>query len=153
VITAWRLVKARRAGDAFSGEGARQYGGRWNQPGTAVVYVADSLALAALEQFVHLGKAHATLAFVAFRVQIPNKVIEQLKSQNIPANWRQEPPPKDTMDIGTTWAANASSAVLKVPSVLVPVEHNYVLNPNHADFDQIDIADPEPFSFDPRMWK
>ena len=153
MITAWRLVKARRAGDAFSGEGARRYGGRWNRPGTGVVYVADSLALAALEQFVHLGKAHATLDFVAFRVRIPSGIITRLGPPGIPANWRQQPPGADTMDTGTQWVRDASSAVLKVPSVLVPVEHNYLLNPDHADFDRIDIAEPVPFSFDPRMWK
>ncbi len=54
----WRIVKKSRAGEAFSGEGARRYGGRWNHRGTAVVYVADSLSLAALELFVHIGSAY-----------------------------------------------------------------------------------------------
>ncbi len=153
VLTAWRLVKARHADGAFSGEGARRYGGRWNRPGTAVVYLADSLALAALEQFVHLGRAHASMAFVAFRVRIPADLVEELPTRDLPANWRQQPPPRQTMDIGSRWAAGGASAVLRVPSVVVPVEHNYVLNPNHADFARIDIDAPVPFGFDPRMWK
>ncbi len=153
MITAWRIVKASRTSGAFSGEGARRYGGRWNHPGTAVVYLADSLALAALEQFVHLGRAHANLAFAAFQVTFPDSLVESLRRSDLPARWRQEPAPGDTMDIGSAWVAAGRSAVLQVPSVLVPPEHNYVLNPGHPDFKAVTIADPQPFTFDPRMWK
>jgi RES domain-containing protein len=153
VTKAWRIVKASRSRDAFSGEGARRYGGRWNHAGTAVVYLADSPALAALEQFVHLGRAHATLSFVAFPVHIPDELIAVFDPRRLPANWRELPAPPETKEIGTGWVVSASSAVLKIPSVLVPVEHNYVLNPAHPDFDRIEIGKPEPFSFDPRMWK
>ncbi len=151
--TAWRVVKAGRADGAFSGEGARRFGGRWNHPGTAVVYLADSLALAALEQFVHLGRAYPTLPFAAFEVGIPDPLIEVLDRRELPVHWREQPPPAATMDLGTAWVARASSAVLEVPSVLVPVEHTYVINPAHPEFRRITIKAPEPFSFDPRMWK
>ena len=153
MITAWRLVKAGRFRDAFSGDGARRYGGRWNRQGTAVVYLADSLALAALELFLHLGKAHAALEFVSFRVRIPGELIKRLAPKDLPADWRREPPPQETMEVGSTWVESASSAVLKVPSVFVPVEYNYILNPDHADFGRINVGDPVPFHFDPRLWK
>ena len=155
MITAWRLVREKRAADAFLGEGARLYGGRWNHRGTPVVYVADSLALAALEQFVHLGRAHALLRFVFFRVEIPDDdiAVESLPPHEIPSNWREEPPPDETKDVGTAWVRSAPSPVLRVPSVIVPIENNYLLNPRHQDSTKIRIGKPEPFSFDPRVWK
>ena len=153
MIRAWRLVKARHAKDAFSGEGARLYGGRWNEKGTAVVHAADSLALAALEQFVHLAPAHAAIAFVAFPVDIPEELTEARDEASLPRVWRGEPPPAETQALGSEWAQRRETAALRVPSVLVPVEHNYLLNPAHVAFDRIRIGAPRPFSFDARMWK
>ena len=142
----------KRAAEAFSGEGAYLYGGRWNHPGTRVVYVSDSLALAALEQFVHLGRAAMRLRFVSFRVEIPESVaMDGLDRSSLPKNWRQEPPPDRTKDMGTAWARRGTATVLKVPSVFVPVEYNFVLNPAHPDFKTIVVRDPQPFGFDPRM--
>jgi RES domain-containing protein len=153
LITAWRLVNRRRVGDAFTGDGARRYGGRWNRRGTPVVYLADSLALAALEYFVHLGREAARLRFVYFRVAIPDDALEVLRPDDLPTNWRAEPPPRETMDLGSAWTRRARAAVLRVPSALVPVEFNYVLNPLHPDSRRVRHARPEPFHFDPRMWK
>ena len=152
MIRAWRLVKESRAQQAFSGEGARLYGGRWNLPGTAVVYVADSLALAALEVFVHMGAAARSVRFVAFPVRFPPDFVEVFTEDELPEGWRQLPAPPQTMTLGSDWAAGAGSVVLQVPSVLVTVEHNYVFNPLHPDFEAIEIGAAMPFSFDPRMW-
>lgn len=156
MITVWRLVKKRHAdiADAFDGEGARKYGGRWNQPGTRMVYTAQTLSLAVLEQFVHLGPEDTHIQFVFFRTDIPEGVsIEELNPKKLPADWRVQPPSGSTQGIGTEWAESNRSAVLMVPSVTIPFEYNYVLNPKHSDFKHIRIAKPEPFSLDPRMWK
>jgi RES domain-containing protein len=91
LIVAWRLVKARYATEAFSGEGARREGGRWNPKGTPVVYLADHPALAALEMFVHLGKSAWKIKFTLFRVEIPKEVkVLELFEAGLPANWRAE---------------------------------------------------------------
>ncbi|MBI4702564.1 MAG: RES domain-containing protein [Deltaproteobacteria bacterium] len=154
MITAWRIVKARHAADAFSGEGARLYGGRWNHRGTPVVYLGGSLALAALEYFVHLGAYAAGLRFVALRVEIPRGVrVREVALAALPRLWRAEPPPDETKDLGTRWIRAAATAVLRVPSVIVPAESNYLVNPAHPDFRKLAIGAPEPFAFDPRMWK
>jgi RES domain-containing protein len=154
VIAAWRLVKERHAKTAFDGEGARQFGGRWNPPGVRVVYVSDSLALAALETFVHLGRAASHIAHAAIRVVIPDDVaVRTVAVGDLPAGWRTEPPPDSTKDIGSTWVGSGETAVLRVPSVLVPAESNLVLNPAHPEFARLEISPPQPFSFDPRMWK
>ena len=56
MISVFRLIKEKHASDAFVGEGSRRFGGRWNHKGVAVVYLSDTLSLAALEQFIHLGR-------------------------------------------------------------------------------------------------
>jgi RES domain-containing protein len=154
LITAWRVVKKTREKEAFSGEGARRYGGRWNHRGTAAVYVSESLSLAALELFVHLGTAHQGLRFATFTVEIPTRVkIDALSEAALPRNWREEPPPDACKDIGTEWVKNGRAAVFRVPSVVVPVEHNHLLNVGHPDFKKLKISKQPDFSFDPRMWK
>jgi RES domain-containing protein len=143
-----------REKEAFSGEGARLYGGRWNHRGTAVVYVSESLSLAALELFVHLGPAHEGMRFATFTVEIPARVkIESLHASKLPLNWREEPSPDTCKAIGTDWEKSNRAAILKMPSVIVPVHCNYMLNVGHPDFKKLKIKPQPDFSFDPRMWK
>jgi RES domain-containing protein len=149
---AHRIVKARHAQAAFSGAGARIAGGRWNRPGDTVVYASGSLALAAIETFVHLGEDGLQIAFVAFRIEIPDSV-EVQRCSRPPARWRAEPPQEASMRYGSTWLRRGRTAVLEVPSAIVPSEGNYLLNPQHADFRRLRIGRPRPFVFDPRMWK
>jgi RES domain-containing protein len=154
LIVLWKIVKERRRADAFTGEGARLAGGRWNERGTPVVYASESLSLSALETLVHVQKAHMHIAYISFRIEVPDGVrVEEFPRTRLPANWRKEPPPKETMGIGTRWAKDRSTVVLKVPSVIIPQEHNYVLNPLHPDFRKIVKSETGPFGFDPRMWK
>lgn len=152
MIRCWRLIKEKHASTAFSGIGARLAGGRWNLAGDAAVYVSGTLSLAALELFVHLGP-RSTAAFGL--VSIPVEILEELISEppNLPKNWRAQPPPSTTKTLGSEWLRSGESCVLKVPSAIVPVENNFVLNPAHPDFSVIRIGEEEPFSFDPRMWK
>ena len=149
---AHRIVKARHALAAFSGEGARIAGGRWNRPGDAVVYASASLALAAMELFVHLGEDGLHIPFVSFRIEIPDTVQVQ-HCRRPPAGWRDEPPQEPSMRYGLAWLRRGSTAVLVVPSAIVPPESNVLLNPLHPDFDKIRIGRARPFAFDPRMWK
>lgn len=153
-MTAWRLIKARHAATAFDGEGARRFGGRWNARGTPLVYLGGTLSLAALEFFVHLTAEDARIPFVAFRIEIPDNVPwGALDPAQLPADWREEPPPDDCKVLGSAWAERGDTAILRVPSVIVPHEHNWLLNPRHPDFGRIAIGAPEPFGFDSRMWK
>lgn len=154
MITAFRLVKEKNSSDAFMGEGSRRFGGRWNHKGIAVVYMSDSLALAALEQFIHLGREGLRIPFVYFKVEVPNHVSISLTELDVlPEDWRKEPPPNSTKDLGTQWAKSKNSALLRVPSAIVPIGFNYLVNINHPENRDMKISDPEPFSFDPRMWK
>ena len=152
MIEAWRLVKARHADTAFSGIGARLAGGRWNQPGTSVVYLSSTLSLAVLELFVHLDRrSRSLIELVAIPVRIPDGVVAGRPP--LPRNWREEPPPRSTRDVGTAWVRSGTSCGLRIPSAIVPVEDNLMLDPNHPDFRRVEIGEPEPFSLDPRLWK
>ena len=151
-MEAWRLVKASRAESAFSGFGAREFGGRWNPKGVSVVYLAEHLSLAALETYVHLPAGARGLPFQAFRVTIPEEVrVEALASADLPAGWRQDPAGAGTQEIGRRWLARADTCLLSVPSTVVPQERNLLVSPAHPDWQRVAISEPEPFFFDPRL--
>ena len=151
MITAWRIVKRKRAGTAFTGEGARRYGGRWNSIGVAIVYTAESQSLATLEMLVHLDSSELLESYVAFEVTINESLVTKVGASQLPANWRSDPPPLKVREVGDRWARALNSAVLQVPSAILPAEHNFLLNPRHPDFAKLVFAKPSPFRLDPRL--
>lgn len=149
-MVAWRVVKTRYARSAFTGDGASRYGGRWNSRGVAVIYASGSKALAALEILVHLNPP-VHFEYVAFRIEMEDAHVERLSENRLPPKWQTEPPPPATKRIGDLWIRGNTSVALEVPSVIVPGELNYLLNPFHRDFAQLRIAPAEPFALDPRL--
>ncbi len=146
----WRIVRKKFSADAFNGKGASDYGGRWNFPGTRLVYTAEHLSLAALEMLVHLRQVDH-VGFVCFRAKFGEEIIERVSRQSLGKDWRREPASPLTKDIGTTWAEDLRTAVLEVPSAVIPRERNYLINPLHRDFAKIAIDDSEVFLFDNRL--
>lgn len=153
MLSGWRIVRAARANSAFSGEGARIYGGRWNSPGTAIVYVSQHESLAALELFVHLTPLSPDGRYVSFRLDWEDKLTEHFPVKKLPPRWNAEPPDFQTMQIGDEWVRAGKSVALAVPSVLSTSEVNFLLNPNHPDFKKIKISKPIEFRFDSRLLK
>ena len=153
MLSGWRIVRAARANSAFSGEGARIYGGRWNSPGTAIVYVSQHESLAALELFVHLTPLSPDGRYVSFRLDWEDKLTEHFPVKNLPPRWNAEPPDFQTMQIGDEWVRAGKSVALAVPSVLSTSEVNFLLNPNHPDFKKIKINKPIEYRFDSRLLK
>jgi RES domain-containing protein len=118
------------------------------------VYTSGTLALAALELFVHLDVPEAAENLVAVPADIPASLpFTSIPASDLPVRWRQYPAPDGLADVGARWAQQARTAVLAVPSAIIPLEQNYLLNPSHPAFAKIRIGRPERFSFDPRMWK
>jgi RES domain-containing protein len=152
-ITAWRIVKARQAAGAFDGDGARVDGGRWNSPGTPVVYTSQSAALAALEILVHLGRASILRAYVLIPCTFDDAILSRLDHGRLPQNWRSYPAPPELQLIGDEWANSGTSAVLEVPSAVIEINSNFLLNPQHRDFHAIRVLDPQPFELDVRLLK
>jgi RES domain-containing protein len=148
---AWRIVKKRHAEEAFDGEGARLYGGRWTSPGFQAVYASESRALATLEVLAGLQTNSPLPGYVLIPAEFDDSLVVAIELEDVPADWRQNPPAPSTQRLGDEWIARRESAVLRVPSALVPRESNYVLNPRHPDFSTIRVGEPEPVAMDPRL--
>ena len=153
MITAWRIVSSNYQDKAYSGEGARIHGGRWNGKGVAVVYTAGNLALASVEMIVNLPAPKLLSNYVRIPARIAMDLILDLPEADLPQDWNSRPISPSTRIIGDRWIKKQSSAVLKVPSIVVPDEYNYLLNPNHPDFTKIEIGKPIFNYFDPRQRK
>ena len=152
MLTVWRLVTARFAKPAFSGEGARLYGGRWNRKGVPLVYTSASQSLAMLEMLVQDEPLRARYVMIGTR--IPKGVtIDRIKAEDLPSDWREVAAREKLQNIGTKWAAKRSATVLAVPSAVVPSETNYLLNPLHPDFRRIKTGRPQKVVTDPRLLK
>ena len=152
MIPAFRLCKTRHAATAFTGEGARVAGGRWNSPGVAVVYASSSLSLATLEVLVHLDDPEVfARLFSWFAVEIPEDQVEELDESKLPPAWCADETTSPTRAIGDAWVRSHRTAALAVPSVVTPGEKNYLVNPAHPGFAAIRIATPQLFRPDPRL--
>ena len=151
--SAWRIVRAAHVNSAFTGEGARVYGGRWNSRGTAVIYVSEHESLAALELFVHLTPLSPNDRYRSFRLEWEDKLTEYFPVKRLPPHWNAEPPTFQTMQIGDEWVRAGRSVALAVPSVPSASEMNFLLNPKHPDFKRIKISQPVEYRFDSRLLK
>ena len=150
-VVGWRIVKEKHAATAFSGEGARIFEGRWNSAGVPVVYCSENLALAALEILVHTQPVAISGRFRAFRVLFAEALMTRIEADQLPKGWNLHPPTAVSKKIGDDWVKSDRSPALALPSVLVPLEQTYLLNPKHRDFGKIQIKDMGNFVLDPRL--
>lgn len=151
MITARRIVDPRYVDDAFSGEGARINGGRWNAPGTPMVYTASLVSLATLELIVNVPRARRLRRYALIPCSFHEALVEDLDRTKLPENWRMYPAPPKLQEIGEEWVKSCNSAVLRVPSAVIEEDLNYLLNPAHEDFKSIDVGPPRPFELDLRL--
>ena len=149
----WRVCARVHAAQAFSGQGAALYGGRWNPPGVSLVYTSRTLSLAALELYVNVEPDEVPGAFVCLESQVPDGVSqERIEATSLPRAWRRCPAPAALQAIGQGWLQRGKTLLLIVPSVVIPEECNVLVNPRHPEFSRLAIRPPKPFSFDPRTW-
>ena len=152
MLSGYRIVAPRWAHDALSGEGARKYGGRWNSPGRAVVYLGGSRALAALEMLVHLTTPRSRKKlYKIIKVSVPERLVATYPLGSLPSDWRDSPVPMNTQEIGDDWLHAGGQLAIRMPSVMIPEETNLLLNPNHKDFVKIVSEESVDFSFDQRL--
>ena len=151
MISAWRIVRAHRAGNAFDGEGARLFGGRWNPVGFPAVYLADTRALAALETLVHTEAAQRSVRYVRFAVSFPKQLVAIADLDDLAGALASPMVSPRTQAVGQAWLEAGPHPVLEVRSAIIPEEPNYLLNPNHPKFNRVKIGQPEHFAFDPRL--
>lgn len=140
--------------DDLTGAGAKVTGGRWNRPGTALLYCAENIALACLETFVHVKSAGLPLNRYLVRIEIPDAIwsaAAKVAVTTAPIGWDALPTGKVSLDAGDAWVASGVSALLLVPSVIVPEEQNVLINPLHADTKDITVTKLRKWLYDPRM--
>ncbi len=147
----WRIARRPYALERL-GTGARQDGGRWNSPGTAVIYAGCTIGIAALEKFVHVaGIVPRDLVLV--RVELPDDhSAEHPTLADLPAGWDLVPAGPASMTFGTAWARESRSLVLYLPSVLIREERIVALNPSHPEFAGVTMRIERDFHYDPRMY-
>lgn len=152
MVTVYRLCKTKYAANAFDGEGAFQFGGRWNSPGTRVVYTAAHLSLAALEMLVHIQDETLLYAYSFIVATLDEQLITSAENvAKLPKNWQASPTPYAVQKIGDEWAKKQLSVALCVPSAIIPSEVNYLINPRHPDFAEITFGEPQRFVFNERL--
>ncbi|MEQ8284858.1 RES domain-containing protein [Thalassospira sp.] len=147
-VRAYRLLKRKWKDAAFDGEGARRYGGRWNSRGKPAIYLAGSQSLAMLEVMVHLNDYRLLSSYILFEVRLPVDQISDMSDDQIPDDWQAHPAPTSTAEIGDAWLDHNAGLALAVPSVIVPREKNYLLNPRHPLFASV-AAHATELAFDP----
>src|SRR5260370_4350934 len=143
----FRVCRARHA--RLDGEGARRAGGRWNSPGRAVVYMAESIALAVLENLVHMSRKDFPSGYVCVAAVLPLDITVVRESE---LRLLRDLRDISSQPLGDWWIRARESAVLQVPSAVVPSECNYLLNPEHAQFARIRVDPPALFHFDERLF-
>ena len=136
----------------LSGNGAQLYGGRWNSKGRPVIYTSGSRALAALEVLVHVPQKNLTEDFYVAVIFIPEQIkMKEIFVKNLPENWQEIPLQTSLQKLGDEYWKEGKYCVLKVPSVIIKEEWNYLINPLHPDARKIKIKAIEPFLFDKRL--
>ena len=154
MLTVFRIFKTKHSAAWFDGEGAFRYGGRWNSPGTRLLYASASLSLAVLEMLVHLNTEELMSAYSFASLRFDEKLVMPVGDfQKLPSKWSDSPVPLAVQEIGDQWARSNASAVLKVPTSLLPGEFNYIVNVEHPEFRRIKLGRPETFIFDKRLKK
>ena len=149
----WRICRRVHAAEAFTGEGARLFGGRWNSQGVRMVYTSPSLALAAIETFVHLEPNLRPDDLVSIEAEIPNDIVnERIDLKSLPRKW-YERRDESLKTFGDRWISTGKTIALHVPSAAIRGEWNVLLNPEHSDFHKLKIEKPKPFDFDLRMFR
>ncbi len=118
-----------------------------------MVYTSEHLSLAVLENLVHLEPAQLRPDRLALTIDVPDRYVEILPPSELPKNWRAARSQRLLQDLGKAWILEGRSLAMKVPSAVIPQEHNILLNPNHPKHERLSIESREPFSFDPRLFR
>jgi RES domain-containing protein len=157
-VTVWRIATDTKSyeADDLSGAGAKNTGGRWNAVGDALVYTSDTQALACLETVVHLNAGGLPLSRYLVSVTIPASVWANARTEtpgSLPVGWDADPSGRASIQFGSAWIRSVASALLRVPSVIVPDEYNVLINPLHPDSGAIIAVKIRKWLYDSRLTK
>jgi RES domain-containing protein len=146
----YRIAKQHYIQD-LSGEGARLYGGRWNNKGTKILYTAESRSLATVEYLVHVPLQIIPKDVYIAEIDVPDTAIGIVEVASLEKNWQDYPSPTSIRDIGDKWQKDSKGLLLRVPSAVIKNEWNVLINPEHSQFNEVKIVAIEPYIFDARL--
>jgi RES domain-containing protein len=148
----WRICRKPYVDAALDGSGGMYTSGRWHSKGNPIVYTASSAALAALEVLVHVDPLTAPADLRLLAIELPDDLsIEVLEPITLPEGWHSVPAPAALQTLGSSWLMSGRTAALNVPSAVIKVERNFLLNPRHPEVQRVRILSDEAFSFDTRL--
>ena len=149
----YRFCQKQWIATAWSGVGAVNNSvARWNNPGTPMIYLASSVSLAMLEILVHVHDESILSRYQLMSIAVPDALIVKLNPDDLPKNWNANVPGRETKEIGSDWFSGRSSLAMMVPSAIVPMEYNVLLNNEHPDFTAcLQSVKMVNFSFDERL--
>lgn len=131
---------------------ASGFAARWNPSKIRMIYTSANRSLSCLENVVHRGKTGLTQLFRIMTIEIPEAVeIKKINLVELSKNWKNYDQLNFTQNQGKNWIESEETAVLQVPSSIIEEEVNYLINPNHPDFEKIKLIKTEPFIFDSRI--
>jgi RES domain-containing protein len=141
--------------DDLTGAGAKTTGGRWNEPGMAMLYTSESRALACLETVVHLDAGGLPLNRYLVRLELPDRAWREAEvlDDAVLVGWDAEPAGRASIRYGTGWVRSGRSLLLTVPSIVVLEERNVLINPQHADMALVTATKVRRWTYDPRLMK
>jgi RES domain-containing protein len=151
VPTLYRIVHHRYQDDPFSGKGGLYNKSRWASKGQLVGYASDHLATATLEKLAGVQRGDLMSEMVYARAEIDDAYTTTLPREQLPANWNALPAPDGTRQLGDAWLDEKASAILSIPSVVLPESTNYVINAAHPDISHLEVATVQPLLLDHRI--
>lgn len=148
-----RKKRVKSLEEAFDGVGASKIGGRWNPRGMPAAYTSESISLAFLEILVHADLEDLPDDLVCVSAHIPDNVnVYELHISNLPKNWRDiDPAPLALATTGKNWIEKREFLLMSIPSVVIPSERNFIINPEHAEFHKLSDFKIQSFEIDPRL--
>jgi RES domain-containing protein len=135
----------------LSGEGARLYGGRWNPPGVPCLYASESRALALLEFTANVSPDAFPGALAITEIDIPEVEVMKPTLRQLPGHWRNYPAPDATRAFGERLLRQAEALVIRMPSVIIPEEYNFLVNPLHPEARSVRVLRVKEFKMDGRL--
>ena len=148
----WRICRKPYVDAVLDGIGGMNTSGRWHSKRNPIVYTASSAALAALEVLVHVDPLTAPADLRLLAIELPDDLsIEVLEPITLPEGWHSVPAPAALQTLGSSWLTSGRTAALNVPSAVITIERNFLLNPRHPEVQRVRILSDEAFSFDTRL--
>jgi RES domain-containing protein len=150
-MVVYRVANVKHKDTTLTGIGAEKVGGRWNEVGTRAVYCSENISLALLEYYVHSNDIFKLpKAILIAKIEFPNEfLIEELKE--LPEGWNQYPYSAKTTRVFSERAKNMDFFALIVPSTIVGLEFNFILNPLYKEFGKVKVSEFIELPIDERL--